>query len=389
MTEISLPTPTGPFAVGRHRFDVVDDRVDPFARRPGRQRALPVTAWYPADPGVPSAARSRYLPGWWRPVSWMWGLDAGRVRTHARDDAQPRDDARYPLVVLSPSANPALAHTALAEELASHGYVVAGISHPYESMPWTAYAQRLPRLVRFRSLGGALSTPGTRPYAIDLSERSAVVGVKADDIVAVARAVQGGEPATMSLPVLPGPWAAIGHSFGGGAAVELAARGALAAAVSLDGGLWREPDAAPVVVPVLQLFAEHAEFVDPIADVVARKHNTTATYAEADRSATIGTWQAVHASSPDGHAAMVSGATHTSFCGWPLLPIRSWSLARRALGGVSGPMVHDAVGAAVRPFLDRHLRGGPVDVGAAMQATPALRVDSPAALFAPAPVPAA
>ena len=66
--------------------------------------------------------------------------------------------------MLSPSANPALAHTALAEELASHGFVVAGISHPYESMPWTAYADRLPRLVRLRSLGGALSTPGARPY---------------------------------------------------------------------------------------------------------------------------------------------------------------------------------------------------------------------------------
>ncbi|MET0461197.1 MAG: hypothetical protein ABW195_18245 [Ilumatobacteraceae bacterium] len=54
-------------------------------------------------------------------------------------------------------------------------------------------------------------------------------------IAAVARSIHGGEPAGRSLPVLPGPWAAIGHSSGGGAAVELAARGTLAAAVSLDG----------------------------------------------------------------------------------------------------------------------------------------------------------
>ena len=265
----------------------------------------------------------------------MWGLDARRVRPHARDGAGPVAIDRYPLVVLSPSANPTLMHTALAEELASHGYVVAGISHPYESMPWTAFAHGLPRLVRLRSLGGALSAPGARPYETDLAERAAVVAVKADDIAAVARAVHGGEAGAPPLPVRPGPWAVIGHSFGGGAGVELATRGLPAAVVSLDGGLWRTADHATVTAPVLQLFGEHPELVDPIADVVARKNYATAAYAEADRATTIAAWHAVHASSPDGHAAVVSGATHTSFCDWPLLPIRSWSPAGGRLAGSS------------------------------------------------------
>jgi dienelactone hydrolase len=384
MTEIDLPTPTGPHAVSRCHFDVADGRIDPYARRRGAPRVLPVTAWYPCDP-ADAAPRSRYLPGWWRPVSWLWGLDARRVRPHASESARPAVGS-FPLVVLSPSANPAPVHTALAEELASHGYVVAGISHPYETMPWTARAHGLPSVVRFRSLGGALSMPGKRPYASDLAERAAVVGVKADDIAAVARAVFDASSGAPALPVKPGRWAAIGHSFGGGAAVELATRGALDAAISLDGGLWRPADTAAVTVPVLQLFAEHPEFVDPIADVVARKNYLDASYAETDRATSIAAWHAVHASSPDGHAAMIAGATHTSFCDWPLLAIRPWSPARRAVGSATGPRVHDAVTASVRPFLDRHLRSDAVDIDAALRAVPDLRVDDPAALFAPTTV---
>jgi dienelactone hydrolase len=385
MTEHNLPTPTGPHAVGRCRFDIADGRVDPYARRPDTERVLPITAWYPADAADRSAPPAPYLPGWWRPVSWCWGLRARRVRTHARDGARP-GAGRFPLVVLSPSANPALVHTALAEGLASHGYVVAAISHPHESLPWTAYADRRPRLMRPRSLGGALSTPGTRPYADDLAERAAVVTTKAADIAAVARAVQHASAGAPTLPVRHGPWAVIGHSFGGGAAVELATRGLPAAAVSLDGGLWRTADTASVTVPVLQLFAEHPEFVDPIPEVVARRSYASAVYAAADRATAVPAWHAVHTTSPDGHAATVVGATHTSFCDWPLLAVRSWSPARRALAGVTGPRVHHAVSAAVRPFLDRHLRAGTGDVDAALRAVAGLRVDDPAALFAPTPV---
>jgi predicted dienelactone hydrolase len=57
------------------------------------------------------------------------------VRTNAADGAEPGGaSARCPLVVLSPGfTSPRSTLTALAEDLASHGYVVAGIDHTYES----------------------------------------------------------------------------------------------------------------------------------------------------------------------------------------------------------------------------------------------------------------
>src|ERR1700728_3584148 len=58
-----------------------------------------------------------------------------RVETNAVGDAAPAGRQHgLPLVVLSPGfTNSRSTLTALAEELASHGYVVAGIDHTYES----------------------------------------------------------------------------------------------------------------------------------------------------------------------------------------------------------------------------------------------------------------
>src|SRR5713101_10037305 len=51
-TEITLPTPTGPFAVGRALYDWVDDEtLDALAPVPGTKRELLVWIWYPAAAG--------------------------------------------------------------------------------------------------------------------------------------------------------------------------------------------------------------------------------------------------------------------------------------------------------------------------------------------------
>jgi predicted dienelactone hydrolase len=57
------------------------------------------------------------------------------TRTNSAIDAAPEGTQRsHPLVVLSPGfTNSRSALTALAEDIASYGYVVAGIDHTYES----------------------------------------------------------------------------------------------------------------------------------------------------------------------------------------------------------------------------------------------------------------
>ena len=46
---VTLPTPTGPYRVGRIEYDWTDrSRVDPFAPSPRQKRKLPVWLWYPS-----------------------------------------------------------------------------------------------------------------------------------------------------------------------------------------------------------------------------------------------------------------------------------------------------------------------------------------------------
>src|SRR5256885_17220786 len=49
-TEITLPTPTGPFVVGRAIYDWTDDtKLDTLASVPGTKRELLVWIWYPLE----------------------------------------------------------------------------------------------------------------------------------------------------------------------------------------------------------------------------------------------------------------------------------------------------------------------------------------------------
>lgn len=374
-----LPSPSGRYPVGRRLYDVTDPhRADPYRRWAGARRKLPVAVWYPAEAGTGRPAR--YLPGAWRALSAVWGLGASAISPHARDGAMPADDERFPLVVFSASANPALCYTALLEDLASHGYVVVGVSHPYESIPITAYQHGWPALMRPRSLGGALRAPGRRPYAVDRDERAAVVAVKADDLRFVADRIVG-EAGPLGLPVDPSRRAAIGHSFGGAAAALVGRDPAWAAVVNLDGGLWLEPADVAVSTPVLQLFAEHAEYSQLPPDAARPGDERQFAYAAIDRVTTVGGWQALHEQAKPGVAAIVRNATHTSFCDWPLLPLRRWSPARASLGGRSGAAVWQCVSGATRLFLDHWCRGAGHDVDATLKADRRFLVGPPSSLF--------
>src|SRR5437762_13103582 len=61
-TEITLPAPTGPFAVGRSLYDWTDaSAVDALAPVAGTRRELLVWIWYPSADD-PRAAMDDYLP---------------------------------------------------------------------------------------------------------------------------------------------------------------------------------------------------------------------------------------------------------------------------------------------------------------------------------------
>jgi dienelactone hydrolase len=132
---IVLPPPTGRFQVGTVSQRWVDaSRPDPFL--PGRRRELLVQLWYPAavTAGFPPA---QYLPaGAARAFERLGGIATpvfDRIRLSARGGA-PAAGGRHPLVVFSPGFGVSEAfYASLLEELASQGFIVLAIDHPYDA----------------------------------------------------------------------------------------------------------------------------------------------------------------------------------------------------------------------------------------------------------------
>ncbi|WP_206059446.1 alpha/beta hydrolase family protein, partial [Nonomuraea zeae] len=127
----------------RQRQRCIRDSPDPWVPA-AKARELMVSLWYPA--ASPGHRRARYMTPKESELlienAKLTGVPPGvfsRTRTNAFTDAKPAGGRRsLPLVVLSPGfTEPRSTLTALAEELASRGYVVAGIEHTYESLATT------------------------------------------------------------------------------------------------------------------------------------------------------------------------------------------------------------------------------------------------------------
>jgi alpha-beta hydrolase superfamily lysophospholipase len=133
---IELPAPTGPHKVGTTTWRVTDPaRPETFAAA-GVPRQVEVLAWYPAAPGRGGPAPYLREGLAELPPRLRTALGSlANVRTHAVLDAAPvAGPKKLPVLVFShgfggiPSS-----YTALLEDLASHGYAVLSIVHPYEA----------------------------------------------------------------------------------------------------------------------------------------------------------------------------------------------------------------------------------------------------------------
>ena len=138
-----LPAPTGKSPIGTTTFFATDARAETFDPAGGK-RQIAIHAWYPSAPHAPDAKRAPYLREGLAEVEVFQRLtkqpsgafDAlDEVRTHAAMDATPAaTPARFPVLLFSagyisiPSS-----YNALIEDLASHGYVVLHVVHPYEA----------------------------------------------------------------------------------------------------------------------------------------------------------------------------------------------------------------------------------------------------------------
>jgi len=142
-TAFELPKPGGPFTVGTTSFSVIDEaRAETFSDQ-AEKRQVQVLAWYPAADGAQGShapylrvgmQEARAFATLMRQPETAFDYLAG-VKTWSLVDAPPRAGAPLPVLLFSHgyTAHPS-AYTALMEHLASSGYAVLSVVHPYEAM---------------------------------------------------------------------------------------------------------------------------------------------------------------------------------------------------------------------------------------------------------------
>jgi len=330
----SLPEPTGPYPAGTTSLHLTDtSRRDPWAAG-AAARELMVSLWYPAVPS--DGRRAQYMTPaeselqlTSRDITGVSPDTLSTVRTNAVVDATPAGRQRsLPLVVLSPGfTNARSTLTALAEDLASHGYVVAGIDHTYESFA-TAFPD------------GRVTTCLAR----DAPRRGRgfwekVVTGRAADVGFVLGELDGACPAWPGATLIdPSRIAMAGHSVGGAAAISaMLADSRIRAGIDMDGATCAPIPEEGLSGPFLFL-GKQSNYTPGGGGAV--------TSWERDWKLLTG-WK---------RWLVVSGAVHASFTD---LALPAGQAGIDIGAGVSGARSLDITRAYVRAFFDQHLRGKP------------------------------
>lgn len=130
---LHLPATTGVHAVGRVTWSVANEsRPEVFTEDPNDHREIRVDVYYPAKPDG-SASRGRYIePEIGPDVTGIPAFITNAIRPNWFEDAAPDESGPWPVLLFSPGIDgPPVFYTSLLEELASRGWVIVALWHPY------------------------------------------------------------------------------------------------------------------------------------------------------------------------------------------------------------------------------------------------------------------
>jgi dienelactone hydrolase len=335
-----LPVPSGDRPIGTTTVELTDlDRLARYGERPTAPRRLVAQAWYPTPADGASSAWVSEGAAFGRAVADWLELPAplldhlGLVRSTATEDAPIAGSEPLPVVVYVHGwGGFRSVQATLAEALASHGYVVVALDHTYGSVA-----------TRFTDGEVVPIDPSALPTdassdTYDEASRT-LVTTFADDVRFLLDELEAG-----TIPVLGDGLdlervGLVGHSTGGGAAIDVCASDPRCATV-IGFDPWVEPVGDTIIgsglaVPTLSLRSE--EWVDHPNDARLRR---------------------LHAASQDvtGLAA-IAGTTHRDVTMLPLLTPLAGVIG--LAGDTDGRRTHRIVEAWTLGFLDAHLRGQP------------------------------
>jgi len=140
---IHFPQPSGSFKIGKMHLNFVDEqRIDPFPLAAGKNRDVPIMIWYPADK-IGKSTPSQYIKqadnvnlstfnlGFKLMFSKLWKI---QTNSYERIPISTKED-NFPVILFNHGFTSFMEqNTSQMEHLASHGYIVVSISHPYDGV---------------------------------------------------------------------------------------------------------------------------------------------------------------------------------------------------------------------------------------------------------------
>lgn len=263
----TLPEPGGPYAVGVAMTALT--RASEAGHRP-----LTVKLWYPAAAGATGEREAMWPEFRAAPTPAAIRLMArylAAAETHAVKHAPLAEGGPYPLILYHHGLVSIPSETSLLmAALASHGYVVASVSHDDQMAEYRHIQQAVPADERERdkALQTQLRAKGlsredrarlmAEMFANSTGTPRIVAARAADSAYVLDRLgeILAAVPDSGAEAVDPARIGALGLSVGGAAATRLCRDDARCrAAVNMDGGLYGDPLTTPVPVPYLMLYS--------------------------------------------------------------------------------------------------------------------------------------
>ncbi|MEE5989243.1 MAG: hypothetical protein V3G41_01070 [Lachnospiraceae bacterium] len=282
------PLPTGGYAVGVFTYTVHNDREETMYNALGTMRSIPVKVYYPVTKeSVEGLPKARYMSkaavdairkNFYVPIKYEKVESDGTNRSECYENAPFIKGKRFPLILFNYGYCSYLeANTYLLIELASHGFVVASVGHPYEGMitefddgttlkmakgiASKAYSPMLPSIIALLKLQKAKGTNE------ELWERFDVMQKKYNRFI-IERLPEWKLDTKAALKVLKDKYSGIidfengigvtGHSMGGATAFELCEDEpeTFTCGINIDGGLFGDHDRKVITTPFLQMNCE-------------------------------------------------------------------------------------------------------------------------------------
>jgi predicted dienelactone hydrolase len=355
---IQFPALTGPYPVGKVEYHLVDEsRPEIFSAAPDDKRELMITVYYPASPPA-DASPAPYTAG---PIRAEFGTPdffQDSVRAHAFAGVPLADDgARYPVIIFSPGMGfLPIKYAPTLEDLASHGYVVVSLSHPYGTAA-TLFPDG--RVVTSTAEAGSRALSEATAKSTSNADFDPVVDRIGSVWVADVRFVLDQmEQFNVSDPLFTGRLdltrvGIFGHSFGGGVAAEAMYQDdRFAAAINIDGTLFGEVATNGVARPVMLMLSERVPLTAEQVKFSGSSPEANA-YFQQREAATQAT---VYESATPGYRLTLNGSTHHTFIGFEPLAAPALFIPAEVVGTIDGTRAVGIIADYVVGFFDQHLK---------------------------------